>query len=74
MLAVEVNINLFELLDRINAGYRPSKNDRSAVILLNEVASKIALIARESSELLISAESAQYKFSLDDDYIEAEEL
>jgi DNA phosphorothioation-dependent restriction protein DptF len=74
LLAVEVNINLFELLDRINAGYRPSKNDRSAVILLNEVASKIALIARESSELLISAESAQYKFSLDDDYIEAEEL
>ncbi|MAE21953.1 MAG: DNA phosphorothioation-dependent restriction protein DptF [Pseudomonas sp.] len=74
LLAVEVNINLFELLDRINAGYRPSKNDRSAVILLNEVASKIALIARESSELLISSESAQYKFSQDDDYIEAEEL
>ena len=74
VLAVEVNINLFELLERINAGYRPSKNDRSAVILLNEVASKIALIARESSELLISSESAQYKFSLDDDYIEAEEV
>ncbi len=74
VLAVEVNINLFELLERINAGYRPSKNDRSAVILLNEVASNIALIARESSELLISSESAQYKFSLDDDYIEAEEL
>ncbi len=74
VLAIELNINLFELLERINAGYRPSKNDRSAVILLNEVASKIALIARESSELLISSESAQYKFSLDDDYIEAEEL
>lgn len=73
-LAIELNINFFELLERINAGYRPSKNDRSAVILLSEVASKIALIARESSELLISSESAQYKFSLDDDYIEAEEL
>lgn len=74
VLAIEVNINLFELLERINAGYRPSKNDRSAVILLNEVASKIALIARESSELLIGSETGQYKFSLDDDYIEAEEL
>lgn len=74
VLAIEININLFELLERINAGYRPSKNDRSAVILLNEVASKIAIIARESSELLISSESTQYKFSLDDDYIEAEEL
>lgn len=74
VLAIELNINLFELLERINAGYRPSKNDRSAVILLDEVASKIALIARESSELLISSETAQYKFSLDDDYIEAEEL
>jgi DNA phosphorothioation-dependent restriction protein DptF len=73
-LATELNINLFELLERINAGYRPSKNDRSAVILLNEVASKIALIARESSELLVSSETTQYKFSLDDDYIEAEEL
>ena len=74
VLAIDININLFELLERINAGYRPSKNDRSAVILLSEIASKIALIARESSELLISSESAQYKFSLDDDYIEAEEL
>jgi DNA phosphorothioation-dependent restriction protein DptF len=74
ILAIELNINLFELLERINAGYRPSKNDRSAVILLNEVASKIALTARECSELLISSESSQYKFSLDDDYIEAEEL
>lgn len=74
-LAIELNINLFELLERINAGYRPSKNDRSAVILLNEVASKIILIARKSSELMVSSESAaQYKFSLDDDYIEAEEL
>jgi DNA phosphorothioation-dependent restriction protein DptF len=74
ILAIELNINLFELLERINAGYRPSKNDRSAVILLNEVASKIALTARECRELLISSESSQYKFSLDDDYIEAEEL
>lgn len=74
LLAVEVNINLFELLERINAGYRPSKNDRSAVILLSEVACKIAHIARESNELLISSEFAQHKFSLDDDYIEAEEL
>lgn len=73
-LAVELNINLFELLERINAGYRPSKNNRSAVILLNDLASKIALIARESDELLISYESAQYKFSKDEDYIEAEEL
>lgn len=74
VLSIEININLFELLERINAGYRPSKNDRSAVILLNEVASKIALIARESNELLIYSEATKYRFSLDDDYIEAEEL
>lgn len=74
VLQIEVNINLFELLERINAGYRPSKNNRSAVILLNEVANKVSLAARESSELLVSSDTAQYKFSLDDGYIEAEEL
>lgn len=73
-LAFAVNINLFELIERINSGYRPSKNDRSSVILLNDTAEKISLIARESNDLFISSATANYKFSLDDDFIEAEEL
>ena len=73
-LSFDININLFDLVERINSGFRPSKNDRSAVILLNEIASKISLMARESSELVVRSNTAKYKFSLDDDYIEAEEL
>lgn len=73
-LDFSMNINLFDLIERLNAGYRPSKNDRSAVILLNEIANRISAIARQSGELLVSSNTQEFKFSLDDDYIEVEEL
>src|SRR5690606_1234806 len=44
-LVFSVDINLYELLSRLRAGYRPNKNDRSVVVMLNEIVNRLLSFA-----------------------------
>jgi len=69
-----VDINLFELLMKLKSGYRPNKNDRSVVILLNEIVNRILTLGNKSKELTFkNTEKESIKemtFTFEDDYIE----
>lgn len=76
-VSFEVNINLLNLLHQINAGYRPNKHDRSAVVVLDEIAGRISAAARASAELIFNKVSngqviEQFKFESDGDQIAVE--
>ncbi|WP_369434476.1 DNA phosphorothioation-dependent restriction protein DptF [Psychromonas sp. MME1] len=63
-LALKVNINLLNLMQRIVAGYRPNKHDKNTVVLLDELVDKIAEIANSSDTLYIVGKgNKQYKIT-----------
>lgn len=37
LLPVRIGLNLFELLNKLNNGYRPNKYDKNAIVLLDEI-------------------------------------
>lgn len=69
MEPVDINLNLFELIYRLNRGYRPNKYDKSAIVLLDETVEKVTEIAKKSSTLKFYEGSRTYKVSQDDDLI-----
>ncbi|HFF9493039.1 DNA phosphorothioation-dependent restriction protein DptF [Serratia marcescens] len=48
---IRIGLNLFELLSKLNNGYRPNKYDKNAVVLLDEIVDLIAEQAKCSSEI-----------------------
>lgn len=69
MKGIDINLNLFELIQRLNQGYRPNKYDKGAIVLLDDVVEKIGEIAKKSANLKFYEGSKAYKVSLDDDMI-----
>ncbi|SFK54128.1 DNA phosphorothioation-dependent restriction protein DptF [Methylophaga sulfidovorans] len=70
-VCVEITMNLFELMLKINEGYRPNKHDKSAIILLDEILENILEIANQSDTLLIFHKEARYKIvNEENDYYE----
>lgn len=65
-----VDINLYELLSRLRAGYRPNKNDRSVVIVLNEIVNRLLHFANQSNQINFQSDSRQIKFIREDGCIE----
>lgn len=69
-----VDINLFDLLTKLKSGYRPNKNDRSVVIRLNEIVSRILILGNRSKELTFKQiekdVEREMTFTFEDDYIE----
>lgn len=51
LLAVRVGLNLFELLIKLNNGYRPNKYDKNAIVLLDELVELISVHAKTSNEI-----------------------
>ncbi|PLR41169.1 DNA phosphorothioation-dependent restriction protein DptF [Chimaeribacter californicus] len=70
LLPFRIGLNLFELLTKLNNGYRPNKYDKSAIVLLDEMIELIAEQAKSSSEIKFY-EGAQkvYSARADDDII-----
>ncbi|MDV5138664.1 DNA phosphorothioation-dependent restriction protein DptF [Chimaeribacter arupi] len=70
LLPFRIGLNLFELLTKLNNGYRPNKYDKSAIVLLDEMVELIAEQAKSSSEIKFY-EGAQkvYSARADDDMI-----
>ncbi|BDR35202.1 DNA phosphorothioation-dependent restriction protein DptF [Photobacterium damselae] len=71
LLPMPISINLLELLEKINQGYRPNKHDKNAVLLLDEVIEQIITVANEKNTLFILKNDKRYKIvNEDDDYFE----
>lgn len=65
-----VDINLYELLSRLRAGYRPNKNDRSVVVVLNEMVNRLLNFANKSNQISFRSSSTEVKFIREDNCIE----
>jgi len=65
-----VNINLYELLQRLNLGYRPNKYDKSCVLLLDELVEKIKIEMSKTDALIIIDGSKTYEAEIDGGLIE----
>ena len=71
LLPIPISINLLELLEKINQGYRPNKHDKNAVLLLDEVIEQIITVANEKNTLFILKNDKRYKIvNEDDEYFE----
>ncbi|MEZ9132904.1 DNA phosphorothioation-dependent restriction protein DptF [Vibrio breoganii] len=75
LLPIPISINLLELLEKINQGYRPNKHDKNAVLLLDEVIEQIITVANEKNTLFILRNDKRYKVvNEDDEYFEVSGL
>lgn len=69
--ALPININLLELMLRLNQGYRPNKHDKNSIVILDEVVEKIIERANQSQTLHIFHNTESYEVSnLDNDIFE----
>lgn len=67
---IHIGLNLFELLDKLNNGYRPNKYDKNAIVLLDEIVELIAEQAKSSSEIkFYDGKQRVYRAKADDDMI-----
>ena len=70
LLPVRIGLNLFELLNKLNNGYRPNKYDKNAIVLLDEIVDLITEQAKSSSEIKFYAGGQRvYRAKADDDMI-----
>ena len=70
LLPVRIGLNLFELLNKLNNGYRPNKYDKNAIVLLDEIVDLITEQAKYSSEIKFYAGGRRvYRAKADDDMI-----
>lgn len=71
LLPMPISINLLELLEKINQGYRPNKHDKNAVLLLDEVLEQFVTVANEKDTLFILKGDKRYKIvNEDNEYFE----
>ncbi|WP_312468435.1 DNA phosphorothioation-dependent restriction protein DptF [Pseudescherichia sp.] len=67
---IRVGLNLFELLHKLNNGYRPNKYDKNAIVLLDELVELITEQAKSSSDIkFYDGRSRIYRAKADDDII-----
>ncbi|WP_340620828.1 DNA phosphorothioation-dependent restriction protein DptF [Xenorhabdus siamensis] len=66
---ISINLNLFELLSKLNNGYRPNKYDKNATVLLDEIIEQITEQAKSSSSLKFYDGKRIYIAKEDDDMI-----
>ncbi len=67
---IRIGLNLFELLHKLNNGYRPNKYDKNAIVLLDELVELITEQAKSSSDIkFYDGRSRVYRAKADDDII-----
>ncbi|MDO4687464.1 MAG: DNA phosphorothioation-dependent restriction protein DptF [Plesiomonas sp.] len=69
---IAINLNMFELICKLNNGYRPSKYDKNAIIMLDEMVEQIRSVAKKSSVLHYYESGQFYRLGLDDGMITVE--
>lgn len=68
--SIAINLNLFELISKLNRGYRPNKYDKNAVVLLDEIIEQVREVAKQSNVLKFYENNHCYTAQMDDDMIE----
>ncbi|XAW90333.1 DNA phosphorothioation-dependent restriction protein DptF [Vibrio sp. CDRSL-10 TSBA] len=69
--AIPININLFQLLEGINHGYRPNKHDKNSILQLDDVIEQIISAANNNHVLHVFSNQAKFKVvKQDSDYFE----
>ncbi|MFP2770769.1 DNA phosphorothioation-dependent restriction protein DptF [Oceanisphaera sp. KMM 10153] len=66
---MDINLNLFELICKLNSGYRPNKYDKNAIILLDEMVEQVRTVAKISPTLKYYEGGDSYLLEQDDDMI-----
>lgn len=66
---VSINLNFFELIIKLNRGYRPNKYDKNSVVLLDELVEQVREQAKKSSKLNFYEDGRCYTAKQDDDMI-----
>ncbi|MGL4206363.1 MAG: DNA phosphorothioation-dependent restriction protein DptF [Aeromonadaceae bacterium] len=64
-----IGLNLFELIGKLNCGYRPNRYDKNAIILLDEMVEQIRTLAKTSPRLSYYEGAYTYRLELDDEGI-----
>ncbi|KHN56843.1 DNA phosphorothioation-dependent restriction protein DptF [Dickeya fangzhongdai] len=67
---IHIGLNLFEILHKLNNGYRPNKYDKNAIVLLDELVELITEQAKSSSDIkFYDGRYKVYRAKADDDII-----
>ena len=69
---ISINLNLFELICKLNNGYRPNKYDKNAIVLLDEIIEQVRLVAKVSPVLKYYEGGKSYCLGLDESLITVE--
>lgn len=69
-MSINIDISLFELLYKLKAGYRPSKNDRNVVVILNSIISKLLILANQSNQITVKTKEQYFHLTIEEDEIE----
>lgn len=69
---MDINLNLFELICKLNNGYRPNKYDKNAIILLDDMVDQIRAVAKKSTVLNYYEGGKNYRLGLDGSMITVE--
>lgn len=73
--AIPININLFQLLEGINHGYRPNKHDKNSILQLDDVIEQIISVANNNHVLHVFSDHEKFKVvKQDSDYFEVSEI
>lgn len=66
---IAISLNLFELIYKLNRGYRPNKYDKNAIVLLDEIVEQITDVAKSSPSLKFYDGQKVYIAEFDEDMI-----
>ena len=66
---IVINLNLFELLQKLKDGYRPNKYDKNSIVLLDEIVEQVAHMAKLSTTLKFYDGDNRYTVKQDDGMI-----
>ncbi|ENV75473.1 DNA phosphorothioation-dependent restriction protein DptF [Acinetobacter ursingii] len=69
-ISIPVDISLFDLILKLKSGYRPSKNDRSVVVILNKIVNQLLVLANKSNQITVKTSEQFFRLTLEDDEIE----
>jgi DNA phosphorothioation-dependent restriction protein DptF len=66
---IPINLNLFELLHKLNHGYRPNKYDKNAIVMLDEIIDQVTDQAKASQALKFYENGRSFIAKVDDGMI-----
>ena len=67
---LEVDANLMDLIRRIIKGYKPSKHDRDATVILEEFVELIRQKVDTQKQIIIRGKNCEYRVTYDEEYDE----